>query len=63
MGAFMTHRGYTTGGHTYITLKQDLITQAKQKAHELGGNAIVETKLAISRGLFISLLFINLKWL
>ena len=49
MGAFMTHR--YTGGNTYITLKQDLITQAKQRAHELGANAIVECKLAISRGM------------
>ena len=45
----MTHRH--TGGSTYVTLKQDLITQAKQRAHQLGANAIVECKLAISRGL------------
>merc|ERR1712150_199141 len=37
------------GGNTYLTLKQDLITQAKRRAHELGGNAIVECKMAISR--------------
>ena len=48
MGSFMTQR--YAGGNTYLTLKQDLITQAKRRAHELGGNAIVECKMAISRG-------------
>ena len=50
MGSFMTNR--YAGGNTHMTLKQDLITQAKQRCHELGGNAIVECKMAISRGTF-----------
>ena len=50
MGSFMTNR--YAGGNTHMTLKQDLITQAKQRCHELGGNAIVECKMAISRGKF-----------
>ena len=48
MGSFMTQR--YAGGNTYLTLKQDLSTQAKRRAHELGGNAIGECKMAISRG-------------
>ena len=48
MGSFMTNR--FAGGNTHHILKQDLITQAKQRCHELGGNAIVECKMAISRG-------------
>ena len=44
----MTQRRY--GGMAYIRLKEELITKAKEKARELGANAIVETKLAISRG-------------
>ena len=48
MGSFMTHR--FAGGNTHMLMKQDLITQAKQRCHELGGNAIVECKMAISRG-------------
>ena len=51
MGSFMTNR--YAGGNTHMTLKQDLITQAKQRCHELGGNAIVECKMAISRGKFL----------
>ena len=55
MGAFMTHR--YAGGSSPIILKNDLITQAKQKAHELGANAIVECKIALNRGLYFVLLF------
>ena len=51
MGSFMTNR--YAGGNTHMTLKQDLITQAKQRCHELGGNAIVECKMAISRGMSV----------
>ena len=48
MGAFMTQRHY--GGTAHIRLKEELVSKAKEKARELGANAILETKLAISRG-------------
>ena len=58
MGSFMTNR--YAGGNTHMTLKQDLITQAKQRCHELGGNAIVECKMAISRGDYYDRCYLNL---
>ena len=50
MGAFVTQRAVHSSGNSYISMKQDLISQAKHRAHAMGANAIVECKMAISRG-------------
>ena len=50
MGSYISHRAEHTTSKAYYTLKEDLVTSAKQKAFALGGNAIIEAKLAITKG-------------
>ena len=52
MGSYISHRAehQQSASKAYFSLKEDLITGAKQKAFELGGNAITDAKLAITRG-------------
>ena len=52
MGSYISHRAEHQHGpnKAYFSLKEDLITSAKQKAFALGGNAITEAKLSITKG-------------
>ena len=60
MGAFVTQRAVHSSGNSYISMKQDLISQAKHRAHAMGANAIVECKMAISRGDYYDRYYFNL---
>ena len=59
MGAFVTQRAVHSSGNSYISMKQDLISQAKHRAHAMGANAIVECKMAISRGDYYDISYFN----
>ena len=47
MESYITRRAEHTTDKAYYTLKEDLITMAKQKAYELDANAIIQAKLSI----------------
>ena len=49
MENYLTHRA-DSAGPTYFTVRENLISRAKQEAFDLGANAIIEAKLAITRG-------------
>ena len=52
MESYITRRAEHTTNKAYFTLKEDLITMAKQKAFELDANAIVQAKLSIKKGFY-----------
>ena len=58
MESYITRRAEHTTDKAYYTLKEDLITMAKQKAYELDANAIIQAKLSIKKGKYIQLILI-----
>ena len=50
MESYISRRAEHTSKRAYFTLKEDLITAAKQKAYERGANALIEAKLSITKG-------------
>ena len=50
MESYITRRAEHTTDKAYYTLKEDLITMAKQKAFDLDANAIIHAKLSIKKG-------------
>ena len=52
MESYITRRAEHTTNKAYFTLKEDLITMAKQKAFELDANAIIQAKLSIKKGYY-----------
>ena len=50
MESYITHRAEHTTDKPFYTLKEDLIIMAKQKAYEMGANAIIQAKLSITKG-------------
>ena len=55
MENYLTHRA-DSAGPTFFTLRENLISRAKQEAFDLGANAIIEAKLAITKGKHVALL-------
>ena len=50
MESYIIRREEHTTDKPFYTLKEDLLVMAKQKAFEMGANAIIQAKLSISRG-------------
>ena len=53
MESYITRRAEHTTDKAYYTLKEDLITMAKQKAFDLDANAIIHAKLSIKKGKYL----------
>ena len=56
MESYITRRAEHTTDKAYYTLKEDLITMAKQKAFDLDANAIIHAKLSIKKGKYLRIL-------